>query len=413
MSNDSFTEVSSTSWTSRLGNALKGIIVGIIMVLVAIVLVFWNEGRAVKRHKTLEEGRGAVVSILADTVDVANKGSLVHLSALATTEEQLTDESFGISRRAIKLQRIAEMYQWQQESHSEEKKKLGGGTETVTTYTYSKIWSENPIHSNQFKQSNGHKNPTNMPYRSEDFVAGQVTIGAFNLPPSIVKKISGYTPLTLAPEYTLPGDLKIPARLEGHTIYLGESSQSPEIGDLKISFREIKPMRISLVAQQVGTQLKPFQTKAGGTIVLLQSGEHSAEAMFEQAHKTNTILTWILRAVGLVLMLIGFQLILSPFSVFADVLPALGNLVGTGTGLIAGLIATCITLLTMAIAWVFYRPVIGAIMLIISGGIVAFLVAKLRKGQASPQAVPPPPPPEKDRQASDTPPPPLNNRTLD
>jgi hypothetical protein len=35
MSNDSFTEVTSQSWFSRLGNALKGIIFGLILVAVS------------------------------------------------------------------------------------------------------------------------------------------------------------------------------------------------------------------------------------------------------------------------------------------------------------------------------------------------------------------------------------------
>ena len=60
MSNDSFTEVTHQSWGSRLGGAFKGIVFGIILFIVSFPLLFWNEGRAVKRHKTLEEGGGAV-----------------------------------------------------------------------------------------------------------------------------------------------------------------------------------------------------------------------------------------------------------------------------------------------------------------------------------------------------------------
>ena len=135
MSSDSYTEVTSQSWFSRLGNAFKGIVVGIIMVVIAFPLLFWNEGRAVKRYKTLKEGGGAVISVAADKVDAANQGKLVHMTGMATTEENLVDTSFGVSSQAIKLKRYVEMYQWQEESKSKEKKKLGGGTETVTGQT--------------------------------------------------------------------------------------------------------------------------------------------------------------------------------------------------------------------------------------------------------------------------------------
>lgn len=403
MSNDSFTEVTSQSWFSRLGNAFKGIIVGLILVVIAFPLLFWNEGRAVKRYKTLKEGGGAVISVSADKVDAANQGKLVHMTGLATTEETLTDTSFGVSAQAIKLMRVAEMYQWQQESSSEEKKKLGGGTETVTTYTYSKTWSENLINSGQFKKPEGHQNPAQMAYQSVDMMAGKVTVGAFTLPPSMVRKMRDYSTVSLGSDYTLPDNLKNQGQVSSNTIYLGSNPGSPQVGDIRISFKEVKPMTISLIANQVNGTFEPYHAKAGGTIELLQSGTFSADAMIQQAQKSNTILTWILRGVGFVVMLIGFQLILGPLSVFADVLPILGSIVGAGTGLIAGLIAAILSSLTIAIAWIVYRPLIGIIMLVVSGGIGFLLFSKLRKaeplqpnaaGTAPPlpsENVPPPP----------------------
>ena len=202
MSNDSFTEVTNQSWFSRLGNAFKGIIFGLIFVAVSFPLLFWNEGRAVKRYKTLKEGGGAVISISADTVDPANQGKLIHVSGTATTVETLTDPVFGVSSQAIKLQRTVEMYQWQQESQSKEKKKLGGGIETVTTYTYSKTWLENTINSGNFKQPQGHENPGQMPYHSDELLAETVTMDAFTLPPTLVRKISGYSQVTLVELYS-------------------------------------------------------------------------------------------------------------------------------------------------------------------------------------------------------------------
>jgi len=416
MSNDSFTEVTSQSWFSRLGNAFKGIIVGIIMVVIAFPVLFWNEGRAVKRYKTLKEGGGAVISVSADKVDAANQGKLVHLTGMATTEETLTDTSFGVSSRAIKLMRIAEMYQWQQECESEEKKKLGGGTETVTTYTYSKAWSDNLISSSQFKKPEGHQNPAQMAYQSDEMVAGKVTIGAFTLSPSQVRMMRDYSLVTLGPDFNLPDSLKDQTLLSSNTIYLGKNSVSPQVGDIRISFKEVKPMNISLVANQENNTFEPFHAKAGGTIELLESGTHSAEAMFQQARKSNTILTWVLRGVGFVVMLIGFQLILAPLSIFADVLPILGSIVGSGTGIIAGMIAGILSCLTIAIAWIVYRPLIGIIMLILSGGIGFFLFTKLRKTPpvlADPAAAVPPPPSEDVPTAPDATPPPLNRNSKD
>lgn len=141
MSADEYTEVTTQSWGSRIGGSFKGILVGVLMVVAAFVVLFWNEGRAVQTAKSLKEGAGAVVSVQAQTVDPANNGKLVHVSGTATTKETLRDGEFMVSAQGLRLRRVVQMYQWQERSRSETKKKLGGGTETVTTYTYSKIWS--------------------------------------------------------------------------------------------------------------------------------------------------------------------------------------------------------------------------------------------------------------------------------
>ena len=396
MSNDSFTEVTSQSWFSRLGNAFKGIVIGIILVAIAFPLLFWNEGRAVKRYKTLKEGGGAVISISADSADAANQGKLVHVSGKAVTEETLKDQTFGVSANAIKLLRTVEMYQWQQESSSEQKKKLGGGTETVTTYTYSKAWSNSLINSGNFKKPDGHQNPNQMEYQSKEQVAGKVTVGAFTLSPTLVNKIKAYTPLSLATNFTLPEGLADKSKVISNTIYMGHEPSTPQIGDFRISFQEVKPHDISLVANQLNNTFEPYRAKAGGTIELLETGIHSADAMFQQAQKSNTILTWVLRVVGFIIMLIGFQMILAPLSVFADVLPILGSIVGVGTGLIASMVAGIFSFLTIAIAWFVYRPVLSIILIVIAGGIGFLIYTKLRKAapaeQASTTSVPPPPP---------------------
>ena len=106
MSNDRFTEVTSNSWFSRIGGAIKGVIVGLVLFVVAFPLLFWNEGRAVTRYKTLKEGGGAVVSVSAESVDAAHAGKLVHVTGKAVTDATLRDPDFGVSAQALKLKRV-------------------------------------------------------------------------------------------------------------------------------------------------------------------------------------------------------------------------------------------------------------------------------------------------------------------
>ena len=394
MSQDQFTEVSHESWFSRLKGAVKGIAAGFMLFIAAFVLLFWNEGRAVKDYKTLKEGAGAVVSVPADRIDPSREGKLVHLSGKAVTEETLRDPEFGVTANALRLERTAEMYQWQERSESKKEKKLGGGEETTTTYSYSKAWSESLISSSGFRQQAGHENPGSMPFSSQEQSARQVTLGAFSLPPSLTSKISTAQPLPVSADAPLPENTagrKI--WRHGSGFYLGEDPNTPQVGDLRISFSVVLPTEVSIVAQQRGSSLEPYRSEAGGSIELLQTGTHTAAAMFKSAQQSSKLLTWLLRLGGFILMLTGLNLMLKVLSVTADIVPIFGSLVGAGTGIVSFLLAGVLSLLTIAAAWVIYRPLIGLSLLAAAAALIWAVRSKLRAKQPAAATMPPPPPP--------------------
>lgn len=382
MSADRITRVTSTSWFGRIGNAIKGVLFGFILFIAAFPLLFWNEGRAIHTFKTLKEGQGLVVSVPADAVDATKEGGLVHVSGRATTEEVLSDSAFGVSASAIKLERAVEMYQWKESRSSSTKKKLGGGEETVTTYDYSKTWSEGVIDSSRFQDAGGHRNPDGMAFRAHAVTAGRVTLGAFTLPESLVAKIHSSSDLPLPPDYRCPGALGDRMKRQGDGLYFGRDPGSPEIGDLRIRFGVVLPQDISVVSRQVGSTFEPYQAKAGGQVHLLQAGLVGAEQMFQHAQSMNKLWTWLIRLGGFLLMLIGLSLILNPLSVLADVVPLFGTIVAAGAGFIAVCVAGVLSLATIAVAWFAYRPLLSVAL----GGaivVIAFAVARRQKTKSS------------------------------
>jgi hypothetical protein len=116
---DSFTETTSTSWLSRIGQSVAGVLFGIVLILGSAVLLFWNEGRAVQTARSLTEGQGVVVDADAARVDPENAGKLVHVSGDLKTTAPLNDPEFGVSAKAARLVRTVEMYQWKEDSHSD------------------------------------------------------------------------------------------------------------------------------------------------------------------------------------------------------------------------------------------------------------------------------------------------------
>lgn len=377
MSN-SFTEVTNQSWFSRIKNALVGIIIGAILFIGAFPLLFINEGRAVKRYKTLKEGGGIVQTVAIDSVDPGNTGKLIHLTGDATTEDILNDSTFGVSENAIHLSRKVEMYQWKEETETKTKKKVGGGTKKTKTYSYKKVWSSNAISSSSFKKPEGHQNPGTIPYNSQQMSADLVTVGAFRLSPSLINRFSNWTALNLSSDTQLPETLSHKAQLQTDGFYIGTNPASPEIGDLRVSFRVAYPAEISVIASQVSDTFEPYQTEAGGTIELLEMGTHSSEAMIQQAQTDNKILTWMLRVLGIILMFAGLRIMMNIFSVLADVIPLFGNIVGFGTSMIAFFIAAILSFGTIGIAWVAYRPLIGIPILLAGAALLVLLIVKIK-----------------------------------
>lgn len=386
---DEFTEVTSKGWFERIGESIKGVLMGLALFVAAFPLLWWNEGRSVQTYKSLQEGRGAVVAVQSDAVDSANEGELVHLSGLATTEETLADPAFGVSSRAVELERSVEMYQWVEKVETKTEKKVGGKEETTKTYRYAKEWKGTPVRSSDFRKPEGHENPGGMRFSSESWTAGTVTVGAFELSDGLKGSIGGSEPIPVTQEMlaTLPAEVKGEARVNGSDLYVGADPNAPAVGDLRIRFSKVPPAEVSVVAQQSGSRLGPYQTQAGNRLEMLAMGTVPADQMFSTAEQSNAMMTWILRLIGFVLMLVGLSMVFRPLSVVADVVPFVGDLVSMGTGLVAFAIAAPLSLLTIAIAWIYYRPLLGVALLVVSGAIffgLKSMAQKRKAGRAAP-----------------------------
>ncbi len=366
---DSVTEVTEESWFGRMAGSFVAVLVGIVLFLVSIGLLYWNEGRAVAEITSLNAGARTVASVPADTVDRANEGRLVHVTATAAVDGGVTDPVFHAGKAdAMRLRRHVEMYQWHEHEETKTEKRVGGGETKVTTYNYARDWSETPIDSGRFKRPNGHANPP-MPVRSAEFEAKAVHLGGFTLDESVVKKMSGFKAFA-PPAAVTGGDLMPPFTRVGDQLYRGAAPESPAVGDMRVSFEVIDAQPVSVVAAQVGAVLAPYRGPDGRTIELVDLGTRTAGDMFHEAKSESRMITWILRGVGFLLMWIGLALLSAPLSWLASLLPFLEGVVDAVAAVAALIVAIPLTLTVIAIAWIAHRPVIG-IGLLVAGVVLA------------------------------------------
>uniref|UniRef100_A0A3Q3R640 Transmembrane protein 43 n=1 Tax=Monopterus albus TaxID=43700 RepID=A0A3Q3R640_MONAL len=297
-----------------------GTLVGVGLFFLSVYVLFTNEGRALKTASILDEGLSLVVSLgLYPSLDLQNNNRLVHLSAQLRTSQPLHDPSYGVVVQAVKLKREVEMYQWVEHQESKDYQE-NGETKTETTYTYNTEWKLELVNSRNFDKEIGHQNPSAMAVQSVTVVFPEVRAGPFILSKGIC----------------LNNDI----------------NTQPIIEPLFVN--------VSIVAMQRGEQLMPFKTKSGDTLEILYLEELSAEEVFAREHQHNNMKTWGLRAAGWALMFLSIQLMTRIIYTLVDWVPILRQLVSVGLKIFALCVSCSLSLLTIGIGWLFYRPLVAA-----------------------------------------------------
>ena len=355
---DRFTEVTTQGWGQRLGGSLIAALFGLVLVPAGVVLLYWNEGRAVDAIRALGRGAAEIVEVGATPVDPQANAKLVHVSAMMQPTTPARDPVFGATGDGLlRLSRTVEMYQWKEDSSSQSQQSVGGSKTTTTTYTYQKVWSAQPINSTQFKEQANHQNPP-MQIHAATFDGGEVKLGAYRVDPSLLNKVSAFAPLQV--QSAPPAGYQ--AAPEGY--YRGQDPNQPAIGDLRVSFSAVPAQTVSVAAAAADGVLTAYRDPNGYTIALAKPGVVSAAGLFHDEQQSEKTLTWILRGVGFVLVLIGLVCITGPLTMLFAVLPFLESIVGTGAFLVAFTLAIPITLATIAVAWIAHRPLIGGGLLV-------------------------------------------------
>ena len=364
----------------QIKGAFAALLIAPILILVAGGVLFWNEGRAVKRARDLAQGQSSVVSIAADEVDPAMEGKLVHVNGELAVDETLKDPTFGVSAKAVELKRSVEMYQWEEDKETKTVRRNGKEYEK-TTYRYEKQWASRVIDSGSFKRSSSHRNPAQMPFESKTYRADTVRLGAFTVGDDLIDKVSERSGLPLDPSVkdSVPASYRSSAAVTDDTVYLNGRTSQPSIGDVRVRFSVFEPQPVSLVAAQTDGTFTPYASEElYDEIALIETGKHSADEMFQKAKEWNTTLTWILRIGGWLAMLIGFSMFFAPLEAFVGAIPLVGwlleNLVEVGTFIVSFLLASALSLVIVAVGWIFYRPILGILLLLLAGGLVAGLI---------------------------------------
>ena len=422
-----YQEQRTTGYGTRVGNSFKAIGSGILLFCIGTALLWWNEGRAVKTEKMLDEVGGNYVEMEnPNKKDASLDGVIICGTALATTEDSLSDKQFGVGAKAIALHRRVEYYQWVEESNETSEDKLGGKEVTTTTYTYSKKWVSRPVESSDFKDpAYQNKNTILTTVEEDDQYAENVSFGAYKLNESLIHRISSREGLDLAINEDLMKELDKSAQtayerfygvkksakqtveqpaettvlsdsakavadslkavndsiiknavnkkdLEyvhqaGNVLYFGRVPGSPEVGDVRVTFEKVVPAKVTIMAVVDGDSFKPYKAKNGKRFQTLVMGKKSGDELIDAEKEANNMWLWLLRGLGVLLVIGGLKGIFGFLETLLKVVPFIANIFGWGVGVVCTILGLVWSLIIIAIAWLFYRPILGITLLVIAG----------------------------------------------
>lgn len=359
---------------ARIQNAVKGMGFGAIMLLVGIVVLCCNEGRNVKEIKGNNQAEKVAIQVASSPISSDNEGSLVCTNGkLVVADAALKDATFGVSAKTAKLVRKVEVYQWTE--------KVTKDKEDNNVYSYEKTWSSSLIDSSKFNDKSGtYANPVTMPFEAKTSYATDVSVGDFKLTEEQVGKLS--TNATVQP-IALAG-----YSADGKYLTNASSVATAKVGDYRINFVYNNSNAVTLMGQQVGNTIQTWVASKGGkNFNIVQDGAKTKEVLIQQEKSGNKFLAWLLRILGLALMISGIGAVLKPITATTSYVPVLGTITGIGIKIVAFLIGGALGILIIAIAWITVRPVLGIILLLVVAGLITlFIMMKKKNGGATPPA---------------------------
>ncbi len=177
----SYTTVTHHSLGGNILRSIKSFFVGLILFVISFPVLWWNEGRL----DVSTVAKTATV-ITADGAGGKAEGALIAVTAGLATDETLGDPDFLKPATHIQIKRKSEMFAWVEKRESHERDRIGGGSDTITTYTYDTQWTDDPQKSDGFQEPEDHENPE-FPVDSKDLFANSAKVGAFVITPKEIE----------------------------------------------------------------------------------------------------------------------------------------------------------------------------------------------------------------------------------
>ncbi len=158
--------------------------------------------------------------------------------------------------------------------------------------------------------------------------------------------------------------------INNNAIYYGYSPSSPNVGDVRVTFEKVVPAKVTVMAVVDGDTFKAFKAKNGKRFQTLVMGKKTGDEIIDAEKEANNMWLWILRILGISLVIAGLKGIFGFIETILKVVPFIAGIFGWGVGVVCTVVGVVWSLIVIALAWLFYRPLLAICLL----AIAAFLI---------------------------------------
>ncbi|MGH8211904.1 MAG: TMEM43 family protein [Rhodanobacteraceae bacterium] len=269
-------------------------IAGAIVVAVALLLVGFTEHADRLRVMGEDALGGFVLSGSEAKPGAVSDGRLVFVSGDTQITKSALDPQFNISAEAVALVRKVEMFQWHE---------INGGRRS-----YDQDWVDHPVDASKFSQPAGHENPGAFPFLGARFDSADVRVNGFQLGAKLVSEIAGVE--EFAPDFhALPPNLAATFQAHNDALVTSVDPEHPRIGDLRVSWMQIAPKDLTVLARAQGGVLVQTQDASGRDLTQVQIDKRSLSDVVPDAAPRPSY-AWAKRVLAILLGWAGVLLIL-------------------------------------------------------------------------------------------------------
>jgi hypothetical protein len=290
---------------------------------------------------------GQVKTVSPDVMDPADVGRMVSISGVARGEA-VVDEDLGLGAAALVLERHVSMYQWLEDCSVGPHRRR----RRHTPCQYTKVWRDAVL---RIEHRLGHayvNPPFPLPPGPTRFVVPSWTVGVYRVGGGWLPEVPAESlrPVALGtPDLELlPANFRGRAHIDGGALYIG-SPAAAQIGDLRIQYRQLKEMRVSVVAERDHFGISPRLLPDGSTFLAVKEGVHLPDAVIGTRRRPRD--HWMNHVIIGMFVMVGTLLLYWPLRAWGRSVPGPALLTGAGVFLFVPLTAIALYACALAHGW--------------------------------------------------------------